>query len=819
MTPKVAEQQHWNAYKSVDKSSSPYPEPSVMKRLRDDLLISDRASGAILVKDPVANKAFEFSEPESYLLKALTGPYHETVLLARYNAKYETTLSQTDLHTFLARLDSWGLLERGAIAGESNAHIEAYSQEVTPSPDHEGEQPEDTATMEQPDSPPYSDDHDKPQFDNHWSLFQPTRFFDSMLSWFGFLRHFAPLIPLLIGFTTLGVIFNLHLVELDLKTVRFNLNLLQHLIFTLFTVNLGSQLYQGMVARHFNLHTPSFGLALIYGFLPRFNVIIRMPPSSPKRVKLEVAKAALVSRLLLFSTGVVIWLAMRGQGGMLPLFGLSLALFSFISFLFIANPLMGGAGYRWLSEWFDCPELRDKAFRALRYRIFKPPAVIRKYVEDTPALRAYALASVLFILLLLGFISLALANWLELNYGGLGVMVFLLILAFMTLKLLRGLSRHEKHTGAGQEYAADGSHRVVDDGISKTKPQSRINSKKWSLLRPLKRLLVLSILLAVMFLPYSYEAGGPAKVLPIHKNGIYMQYPGVIERVFYNGGEWLEKDTVIARTANFKQQRDVDAVLAQIKKKQEELQILMTTPSPEQIALAQRELNTAKMRLAYSRKSLGRIEILHRQGDVSQETYDEALKEEDTAHHEVLEKKENLRVVKTRVNPHEIKSIKAEIELLQHDLVYYRELLARTELKMPFDGRIITMRLKDLENTYLEDNDLFAEVEDSRYVSIEIDIPESDIGVVAIGGTIRLKPLLAPDKIVEGEISQIYPTSFETDYGNIIKVLTVIDNEDQTLRSGMTGYAKINGKEMFLGEAFGRAFLRFIQIEVWSWLP
>ncbi|MEW8686963.1 MAG: efflux RND transporter periplasmic adaptor subunit [Candidatus Thiodiazotropha sp.] len=225
------------------------------------------------------------------------------------------------------------------------------------------------------------------------------------------------------------------------------------------------------------------------------------------------------------------------------------------------------------------------------------------------------------------------------------------------------------------------------------------------------------------------------------------------------------------------------------------------------------------MRFIYSRKHLGRIEKLHRQGDVSQETYEEALKENDIARHTVLEKEDNLEVVKTRVNPHEIQSIKAEIEQLQHDLIYYRELLARTELRMPFDGRIITMRLKDLENTYLEDDDLFAEVEDTRRVTIEIDIPESDIAVVAIGDTMRLKPLLAPDIIVKGEISQIYPTSFETDYGNIVKVLTVIENEDEALRSGMTGFAKINGKEMFLGEAIGRALLRFVQIEVWSWLP
>jgi putative peptide zinc metalloprotease protein len=354
---------------------------------------------------------------------------------------------------------------------------------------------------------------------------------------------------------------------------------------------------------------------------------------------------------------------------------------------------------------------------------------------------------------------------------------------------------------------------VTPSGTGRTSPWGRHRAIL------LKRALILAALVAVMFLPYRYDPGGSVEVLPLRKNSIYMQQAGVIEEVFFDGGELLRKGTVIAQLANFKQRRDVDVTLAQIKMKQEALNVLMTTPSSEQIDLAQNKLDTAKVELEYSQKRLQRIEPLHQNGTVSDAILEDASKELDIARQKVMEQQENLRVVRTQVNPHQVESVKAEIELLERELVYYRELLSRTELKVPFDGRLITMHLKDLQNKYLDENDLFAEAEDTSRVYVEIDIPESDIGIVAIGDAVRLKLELAPGETVVGEISGIYPTSKESDYGKVVTVLALVDNKDQRLRSGMTGFAKIEGEEMFFVEAFSRALLRFVQIEMWSWIP
>jgi len=56
-------------------------------------------------------------------------------------------------------------------------------------------------------------------------------------------------------------------------------------------------------------------------------------------------------------------------------------------------------------------------------------------------------------------------------------------------------------------------------------------------------------------------------------------------------------------------------------------------------------------------------------------------------------------------------------------------------------------------------------------------------------------------------------------FGNVVKVIAVIDNPKGELKTGMTGYAKIGGTLMPVWKAFTLALLRFLNIQVWSWIP
>ena len=50
-------------------------------------------------------------------------------------------------------------------------------------------------------------------------------------------------------------------------------------------------------------------------------------------------------------------------------------------------------------------------------------------------------------------------------------------------------------------------------------------------------------------------------------------------------------------------------------------------------------------------------------------------------------------------------------------------------------------------------------------------------------------------------------------------MLTTIDNPAGELKSGMTGYAKVDGETLPVWKAFTRAIFRFIDVELWSWIP
>ena len=53
----------------------------------------------------------------------------------------------------------------------------------------------------------------------------------------------------------------------------------------------------------------------------------------------------------------------------------------------------------------------------------------------------------------------------------------------------------------------------------------------------------------------------------------------------------------------------------------------------------------------------------------------------------------------------------------------------------------------------------------------------------------------------------------------VVRVVTLIDNPDGLLKAEMTGYAKIAAGRKPVIVAFTRALVRFVMLEMWSWLP
>ncbi len=766
-----------------------------MKLLRDDLIIypAEDGSNKFFIKDPLTNELFEFGEKEYYLINEIKSPYNERVLLTKFNAKFGEKERSEYISGLIAMLDEWDLLkdEREFI----NAAISRNQIEETPQI-------------------------------NRWHLFRPEKMLDRICHLLYPLRYLVWLVPLLLLFSLSGILFNIHEVANALANAKLHFGKIGRVILAVFTVNLISQLFKGAVARHFGLPVPSFGIVLIFGFYPHFNVqIVKNSPDMTRATHLWLTATSTLVHLVLFGLGTILWLATKASGSLLSSIGAELALVSVLGMWLVSNPLWKSDGYKFLAAFLEMPNLKQRANNALRGLVSRRPEVVASYAKDSFALGLYALVSMAFLVALVVFFFFMFAHQLESQYQGAGVAIFLLLLGYMVNNFrrqakARNESKQKRREKAGQQ---DGSRRkgtiTLHSESVETYSQAKA-SKKWHWKkRNWWRYAFLVVLVVCLFLPYHYETGGNVEIFPVTQRDIYAETDGIIDKVYFEGGEWVAKGTIIAQMAKHRQEKDVLATRLLIQAKQKDIDKLRSTPSKESVNLAVQQQEMARLKLKYSTDEVTRLKKLYEKEFVSLQQFEDAKENMEVDKQLVAETQASLEALEAQINPNEIESAEAELQRLKEDLRFYEEQLRLTSLRTSIDGRIATMKLKALQNKYLEAGMLFARVEDSREVRVEISVPEADILGIGVGDTVQLKTWNDPGHIFRGKVLEIEPTASSTSYGAVVKVISIMPNAEGDLKTGLTGYAKIEGEKTTVAQAFTRAFLRFIQIEVWSWIP
>jgi multidrug resistance efflux pump len=165
------------------------------------------------------------------------------------------------------------------------------------------------------------------------------------------------------------------------------------------------------------------------------------------------------------------------------------------------------------------------------------------------------------------------------------------------------------------------------------------------------------------------------------------------------------------------------------------------------------------------------------------------------------------------------RAARAEVERLTYKLAYERDQLADTTVRAPAEGRVVTPNVHLLTGTFLRRGAELLNLDDTRTLEAEINLPEADIGLVKVGDKVRLRPWSNEDREIAGKVSEIAPTAQARPFGMIVRVRASIPNDDAVLLPAMTGYAKIDGEDMHVWEAFLRRIIRIVRVEIWSWIP
>ena len=268
---------------------------------------------------------------------------------------------------------------------------------------------------------------------------------------------------------------------------------------------------------------------------------------------------------------------------------------------------------------------------------------------------------------------------------------------------------------------------------------------------------------------------------------------------------------MIARIAATDLKSEINVLTARIAEQEAVIKDLQARPKKEEVMVAERALDVAKKREKFSRERVPRMERLYKDRAISFEEYDAARRDCEVDVDEVAKRAADLALVKTGVTPDKIAAEKAKLDSLVEERATLNGKVERTTLRMPFDGNILTLHLNERLNSVMDKGQPFATVEDTRSVTAEIQVPESDIGYVAIGAPIRAKPTAFFDREFVGKVQTLDRNVTAKPFGNVVKVIAVIDNPKGELKTGMTGYAKIGGTTMPVWKAFSLALRALLQ--------
>jgi multidrug efflux pump subunit AcrA (membrane-fusion protein) len=338
-----------------------------------------------------------------------------------------------------------------------------------------------------------------------------------------------------------------------------------------------------------------------------------------------------------------------------------------------------------------------------------------------------------------------------------------------------------------------------------------------------KALLIWAALIAgglyVAFLPYSFEIGGEFVVHPVERAEVRARTAGEVIELLVQEGDWVTDGQVMARLSSWDEERNISLLEAEIAKARADLATLVAGPRPEEVSLSEQRIASAVVKVEYTKREFERQRELSELGAGAAKQVDVTESQHHLALSELEEARAQLQLLKAPAIESEVAAAEAAIERDVSDLEYRRLQLEHTEIKANADGSVVTP-LEDLSlGTYLPVGGLFAEVEDSRTVLAEIEVPETEISEAEIGARAEMKLWSSPWESVNGTVRRIAPKAEEREFGRIVRVLVEVPNPNRRLTPNMTGFGKIVAEERPVWEAFTRSIVRFIQIELWSWIP
>ncbi|HEV8260079.1 MAG TPA: PqqD family peptide modification chaperone [Burkholderiales bacterium] len=802
-------------------------------RFRSDLEVSEQRAGeatVFVLKEPSSGRIFRLPEVAYFIARQLDGQSAPEDIRRKVEEKYGDALSQEELDAYTTQLRRLGLLDGATQAPAAQATAARVRGDLL-----------------------YL----------RFKAFDPDRHLEHLLPAFcwvftrGFVAGSVALV--LFAFAVAAVNWP----ELHAEFSRlYQFHALLLAWFVLMLTVCAHETAHGLTCKHFGGRVREMGFMLIY-FQPALYCNVSdawMFPEKAKRLWVTAAGAWL--DIVLWSLAVLVW-RITEPDVWTHFIALVVIATAGVRTLFNVNPLIKLDGYYFLSDALDIPNLRARASRFLGGLWRRLWGAEVSSVEHTSARERrifllYGLLAGAYSSTLLGTVAWWVGSRLVDRYQGLGFLCFAGLLSlFFRTRIKGGFSKLPERLRAGP-----GWFRSLRPPVKAL-------------------IVVATLLAASFLIPATLTVTGEITVLPIENADVRAEVEGTISEIYVSEGDTVQAGAPIARLSDRENRAELNEKEAVIREKQAKLKQLRAGPRAENIAVSRQRVATTQTRVAQAEKRHAEADLLHKarlagaraavdksrqQLKYAEQTLErvrplveqgflprarledaetevsirrkaleeaqaalqvvqaddlaESKQEIAMANAERLEEESGLRLLVAGTRPEDIEAMEAEIASLEARRDYLRDQIDRVLIRSPHAGVITTPRMEQKVGQHVVKGDLIAEVHERKQVMAEIAVREREIAPVRVGQTVVLKARAYPYTSFRGTVTRIAPAtqvSEKAAASGVVRVTTVIDNPDQLLTTGMTGFAKIECGDQPLIAVPVRSLLGTISVEVWSW--
>lgn len=745
-----------------------------LPKLRADLVVSrqERAEAIrYVIKDPLSGRYFQLGEREYYIAALLDGRRGPDEVCLLVEEKYSARLSSEALRKFVSRLAELGVLE--------------------------GTEPEARAPARFKTRPAAGERGISRYFMITVRAFDPDRFLGSISArvsfiftrWFVFAALGAIAVAGFVAVSNRGVIWE------GMGNVFQFRNLLMGWVGVL-TVGMIHEMAHATTCRYFGGRVREMGVLLMYFQPCLFSNVSDAWLFGKKSQRMLVTFAGGFVELIVWALAVLTWRVTAPETAIHHLAFIIMAA-SGLTILFNFNPLIRLDGYYLLSDLLDMPNLRQRAFgyiKSLLAGLFlgirsgqKPLGVREKRIYIT-----YGLVAMVYTAGLLGYVLFRLSRFLVHTYGW-WALALVVIGALYAVR-----SQVKEAVGEAVEKAEEHKEEVLSKRRVRAFP-----------------IVLLIIVFALFFVPWPLKVSGGFTLIAEKRATVRAEIEGTVAEVFRGEGDYLKAGEPILRLVDVGVQAELSQVDAEIAEAVAALALLSNGARPQEIQAARSDVKAAEVSLELERSKFARAKELLEKELIPQEEYDLAKSTVELREQELEGARADLSLLLAGARPEEIDEARAKLNRLRAEkgLLEYNK--ARSVVRSPIDGVVLTPSMDQLAEVYLEQGDEICRIADHERMEIEIAVPEKEVGDVRTGQKVKIKAKGYPSKSFYGVVSAIGQKADPGDKQNYVTVRSYILNPDGILKPGMTGKAKIYCRRSSPLRIFVRRIVRSIRTEFW----